>query len=74
MNGYIIDENTKELLDVPARLSIYKIPSIVKSVSFSSIRKMEQTATEIDFSENENITELPEGAFPIFLGFTKLKK
>jgi len=74
VNGYIIDENTMELINVPAGLDIYKIPPIAKSISFSSLRAMAPTATVIDFQQNEYITSLPWEKISPFYNFLKLKK
>lgn len=74
VNGYIIDENTMELINVPAGLDIYKIPPIAKSISFSSLRAMAPTATIIDFQQNEYITSLPWEIMGPFYNFLKLKK
>lgn len=71
IDGYIIDQNSGELLKVPMGQTIYEIPSEVKGISMATLNSMKPSATEIDFSSNKNITSLPHGAFS---GFSKLLK
>ncbi len=71
INDYIIDKESGELIQAPIGLSIYEIPSEVKTISISGLNSMKQSATEVNFSNNESITALPFGAF---VGFNKLSK
>lgn len=71
LDGYIIDMKQGLLIKVPTNLSVYNIPSVVKEISMSALNNMKQSAIQIDFSNNTDITVLPFGAFS---GFKKLSK
>lgn len=71
INGYIIDKDSGELIEVPIGLPIYEIPSEVKRISIVGLNSMKQSAIEVNFSNNESITSLP---FCVFSGFNKLSK
>jgi hypothetical protein len=79
VNGYIIDELTGTLVDVPQGLSIYIIPREVKKLNpdlslmnNKPLSKMSE-ASEIIF-EDGSIEKLPDGYFTFGNAFPKLKK
>lgn len=79
INGYIIDELTGMLVDVPKGLQVYRIPKEVKQLD-PNLNLMDNRvlssmsgASEIIF-EDGSIDKVPEGYFTFGSSFSNLKK
>lgn len=79
INGYIIDQLTGMLVDVPKGLQVYNIPKEVKQldpnlnmIANKALAGM-SGATEINFGDG-SITKIPDGYFTFEAAFSNLKK